>query len=187
MIIESILEYDLHKSGGKSRHPLILEIPAKIEFLPAVVSSSRSNKFIVTNSITKDNRIRTGIFRYDNENLDVFLKPMFDAALECSRSFGFQNIFSDLKSACKYIAEKSGIASQPHVILIPSSYSTEKRVSILGEADESKKYGISKIVVADVSNVVVLSRPDFVGLLTRFDTGVSLLLHNINLGIAFVI
>lgn len=185
MIIETILEYDFHKSSGKDRHPLLLEIPAKLDFLPAVVSSSRPNKFIVTNSITKDNRIRTGVFQYRDENLDVFLKPLFDCAYDCSVNYGFPNRFKKIDEAMKYIVNSSGMNSQPHIILVPNTFSKETRIDLFGEPD-GLKYKNSRLVNCDISHAVLLSRPDFVGMLTRFESGISIVLHNVKLGVAFL-
>lgn len=186
-ILESILEYDFHGTTGSAKVPLLIEIPAKKEFLPAVVSSGTPGKFIITKAITKENRIRTGVFNSVDENSDSLLNPLFATAHDCSVQMGMNNRFPDLASAIAYIKESSGIPSMPHSILIPKSIDAETCLSKYGVDPKKRKYEQARVLFCDVSKIVVLSRPDFVGLFTRFtNNAVSVLLHNVALGIAFV-
>jgi hypothetical protein len=187
MILPSILEFDVHGSFSGKKHPLILEVPASPEFLPAIVSSSRPFKFIVNRSITKENRIRTGVFKYAEENVDLLLSDMFEAAYQLSVDENYDNILLSPNLALKYIKDSSGLKSQPHGCLVPDSFSSEEFSRVFGIPPDSTDYNGVKLIRCNVKRVTFLSRPDFVGLYTRFmNEAISIILHNVRLGVSFV-
>lgn len=190
MLILRILEHDLHRSKqGQKATPLILYTPAQPNFLPAVVSSARPDKFLVVRKM-KDNQLGSGVFNYGSENLDELLGPMFDKAYELSKSEGWSNIFSGrgrLKKSIEYIQETSGYKIQPHCCLLPGDWSESKIIKFLGKKYDGKKYdGFCHVNLANVSRPIFLSQPAMVGLYTQFLGGSSsIFLHNVKLGIAF--
>lgn len=205
MIIHKILDHDLHRSkSGSNARPLWIETPAKANFLPAIVSSIQWDRYITVERMTPDGRIRSGVFSHDSDRIDEIIDPMLTAAYELSTKRKFKNIFSNPKAAFDYIQECSGTTAQPHVCLIPESWNKAKLEKWAGKANldegnliESKKdrspnkaltyRKICRVLYCKVSLPVFLSRPDFVGLYTQIVGGLtSILLHNVQQGIAFV-
>ena len=205
MILYKILDHDLHRSkSGIGARPLFIEIPAKSDFLPSIVSSTSWDRYLVVEKMTADGRIRSGVFTHDADRIDEIIAPMFAAAYKISYERGFKNIFSNPKAAFYYIQECSGTTAQPHFCLIPEEWNQTKLNKWAGkaklqEADliESKKDGnpnkaltylkICRVLYCKIEIPVFLSRPDFVGLYTQIAGGMtSILLHNIQKGIAFV-
>jgi hypothetical protein len=207
MILLKILDHDLHKSRGIVKDTPIwwIETPARANFLPALVSSTQSGRFLVSRKMTGDGRIRSGVFSHDSDRLDEIIMPMFNAAFELSTAEKWNNIFTKPKEAFNYIQKHSNEV-QPHIVLIPESWSRTKLIRWIGRnniaevsLDESVKESkakttaiiycrICKIISCRVSIPVFLSRPDFVGMYTQIVGGkTSILLHNVRYGMAFCI
>jgi hypothetical protein len=205
MILHKILDHDLHRSkSGANARPLMIETPAKGNFLPAVVSSIQWDRYIVVEKMTPDGRIRSGVFSHDSDRIDEIIEPMFAAAYKLSIDRKFKNVFSNPKAAFDFIQECSGTTAQPHVCLIPDSWSPAKLTKWAGKVNlekgnliESKKDGspiealtyrkVCRVLHCKISVPVFLSRPDFVGLYTQIVGGMtSILLHNVQQGMAFV-
>lgn len=190
MILVKILDHDLHRSRkGVDAIPLWLETPAKAAFLPAVVSSSRGS-FLVSRKLTKDEKIRSGVFSYDSDRLDEAIGNMMSAAHALSVKEGWKNVFcgkSAAASAFSYIQESSGMKSQPHACLVPEIWSDGEVQKFMGKDLDSSVYcKICRVYLCKVPFPVMLSRPDFVGMYTQFVGGKSsIILHNIKNGIAF--
>jgi hypothetical protein len=203
MILLKILEHDLHRSKRQNAVPLFLETPAKPQFLPAIVSSSRG-LFLVSRKLTSESKIRTGIFKYDSDRLDEIIGSMFRSAYELSKLEKWNNEFAKPEEAFAYIQTISGTQSQPHICLVPDSWPRTKLLKWAGKDNISEsqiisggitnsnksvipKYkSICKILPTNVDFPIFLSRPDFVGLYTQIAGGSSsILLHNIKNGIAF--
>ncbi len=193
-ILNSILTYDLHKKRGNQRmSPLMLEVPAKKEFIPAIVSSTTSGKFLVSTGLTADLMIRTGVFESSPSDLDKSIGPLFDLAFDLSKRQKYPNIFRDATSAFDYVQKTSGFKNQPHLILIPEKLAKDSMNNIFGSDNLSEKnYDVyykscAKLTRCNTSNIVFLSNPEFVGLHTRLMCGASsILLHNVKLGISFI-
>lgn len=97
-------------------------------------------------------------------------------------------------SAFEYVQRTSGLKIQPHVCLIPEAWyrgpkDTDVLKKFLGEGYDPVKRRFReccKVIGHDVSMPVFLSRPDMVGMYTQFMAGgSSVILHNVELGIAF--
>ena len=188
MILLKILDHDLLRSKSEQSNPIMLEIPAKPEFLPSIVSSTHPGKFIVVRRLTADNRIRSGVFKYDQDSIDNVLPDMFQLSYDLSVLENWNNVFKNPDDAFKYVSNNSGFKSQPHVCLIPSSWSHDRTVKTFGKnkITNDKFNGISSFLYCNVKFPVFLSRPDFVGLYTQFMGGMSsILLHNIRYGMSF--
>lgn len=183
-ILHKILDYDLlrMKSSGKENRPFWVENPGRKEFLPCVVSSMDKGRFLTTNAITKDGKIRSGAFFSAEETIDEIIPELFEAAFSCSKNAKFSNLFRSHKRAFDYIADNSGYKYCP-MWCIASDIDKIKL-----ENDGEKILGITKILlVPDISKTVFLSKPDYVGLLTRLPGNYnSLILHNIEFGLSFV-
>jgi hypothetical protein len=207
MILLKILDHDLHMPKGAVKDSTIwwIETPARSDFLPAVVSSTRGEKFLVNRKLTGDGRIRSGVFTYDSDRLDEILMPLFTAAYELSVSEKWHNLFTKPKEAFDFIQKNSNPA-QPHIVLIPEDWSRNSLIRWAGKANltempllESKSpdkraikstvvvYSkICKVVNCKTPVPIFLSRPDFVGMYTQIAGGkTSILLHNIKRGMAF--
>ena len=189
MLILKILENDLHRSKNALATPLIVEIPAFPEFLPSLVSNSRG-KFLVSEKLTRDNRIKVGVFRHDSEKMDEIIPTMLSSALELSRAESWKNVFGldGVKNAFEYIKKESNLPAQPHVCLVPSSWERDRLSKIFGvKAVGLMKYRrFCRIIQIDIPFIVFLSKPDMVGMYTHFLGGPSaILLHNIRRGISF--
>ena len=186
MILLKILDHDLHKSRDKGAFPIIIETPAKPEFIPAIVSTTDSGRFIVSRHLTGDNRIRSGIFSQSQDSIDSIIGPMISAAYKLSTDDGLGNIFNTFSAAFEHI-ETYGGPSQPHMCLVPKRDDFELEKNFGDSLIDGKFQKICSVVQCDVKIPVFLSRPDFVGLYTQFLGGKSsILLHNIQHGMAFV-
>ncbi len=183
-ILASILELDYHKTKNPDSRGLILETPARIEFLPAIISSTTASKFLTSTRLTSEGRIRSGIFK-SQENLDVYLVPLIDAAYKLSISQSWGNIFESDEPAVAYIKASADLDESPFTFLVKSGHGISS-----GDTEGtsvSKKYLGARLVEWDQNYSVVFSRPDLVGLLTQFSNShASILLHNVRLGMAFV-
>jgi hypothetical protein len=189
MLMLKILENDLHRSKNQSALPLIVEVPAIPDFLPALVSNS-TGKFLVARRLTGDNRIRVGVFQHDSDKIDQLIGPMVQAALSMSHEEGWPNVFgaSEFKKAFDYIKTQSKMPAQPHVCLVPESWPQDKISKLFGtDANIAKYRKYCRVIAAGVPCVVFLSRPDMVGLYTYFCglNTIALLLHNVKKGMAF--
>jgi len=191
LILLKILDHDLHRSKkGLDAVPLWMETPAKKGFLPAVVSSSRSNKFLVSRKLTKDDRIRSGVFTHDSDRIDDVIGDMASAAYALSLTEKWPNVFSGKTAATKafaYVQSAAGVSSQPHACLVPDSWTPEALSKSMGGDTDSGVYRkICRVYPCKVSFPVFLSRPDFVGMYTQFVGGrSSIVLHNVKNGFAF--
>lgn len=185
-----ILDHDLHRSkiDGEKRI-FILEVPGRKEFLPCVVSTSDKGRFIENNSITNDNRIRTGVFEGSEEALDEILPNLFTKAYEISKIRNYSNIFGNPNQCCEYLKDTSGYKNIPNICFLPSEWSNGKLKSLFKSIslEEGTLFKGCKYVLCDVKFGVFLSRPDFVGLYTRLPNNQnSIILHNIELGMSFL-
>ncbi len=85
--------------------------------------------------------------------------------------------------------QSSGLKTQPHVCLVPSSWSEKKASSFFGKdyvPSERKLGKCCRVVFHDVPMPTFFSRPDMVGMYTQFMNGGSaIILHNVGLGMAF--
>ena len=188
-ILLKILDHDLHRSKKDSALPLIIEVPALKEFVPAIVSNSEG-KFLLVRKLTDENRIRVGVFNSDSEKIDSNIVPMFTAAMELSTEEKWPNRFKTISEGFEYIKSESYMPAQPHVCFIPSNFSFEK-VSDLFKIKENtgvlKYKKFCRLIFSDLPFIIFLSRPDMVGLFTQFSNGrAAILLHNVKRGIAFV-
>jgi hypothetical protein len=189
MILLQILEHDLHRQRrGLEAVPLLIEIPARPEFLPALVSNS-IGKFIISRKLTKENRIRTGVFPYNSDKIDDIISNMIHSAYRLSIEEKWPNVFRGKKApedAFNYIKSNS-VPMQPHVCLIPLEWTEFKQKKFFGCVLERQKYQKYCRIVPIKTNIpTFLSRPDMVGMYTQFMGGKSsILLHNIKLGMSF--
>jgi hypothetical protein len=191
MILLKILEHDLHRSRKTGAVPLMIEVPARPEFLPALVSNARG-EFLTSRKLMSTGHIRVGIFSYDSDRVDDVLLAMTNAAYELSRDEGWKNIMTGrgvARSAFNYIRDQATLG-QPHVCLVPNSWAKSAVRKFFGpkNLDERKrKYRkYCHIVSSKVVMPVFLSRPDMVGMYTQFMGGsTSILLHNVRRGMAF--
>lgn len=186
-LIQKILDNDLFRYRKESSLPLFIEVPCKKEFLPCLVSASRPDKFLEVNRLTPESNIRTGVFQYDGAHLDMMLSSLIEAAYQISVAKSFGNTFSEVKPAIAYIKKSSGLSNFPQQALYPMN-SSEESLGKYGISLDSK--GSSNGVKwngTHVSRIVVLSRPDFVGMIHSMGRDhYSVILHNIKLGMAFV-
>lgn len=189
MLTLKILENDLHRSKRETANPLIVEIPARPEFLPALVSNS-VGEFLVARKMTGDGKIRTGVFRHDPEKIDQIIPKMLKAALDLSVAEQWPNVFgpTEFKKAFVYVKAESFMPAQPHVCLVPSAWDRDKLAKAMKTSVDAPKYQrYCRIVPIDIPFSVFLSKPDMVGLYTHFLNGgsSSILLHNVKKGMAF--
>lgn len=186
-LIQKILEADLLRYKNAASLPLFIEVPSKKEFLPSVVSASRPDKFLESNRLTPESSIRVGVFSYDGAHLDDMLVSLFDTAYQISSQRAFGNIFKSVKEASSYIKKTSGLSNFPQQVIYPKSLSDNK-LNQLGAKIDSYGSALSmKWNPTSVSRIVILSRPDFVGVFHSLGRDhYSVLLHNLRLGLAFV-
>lgn len=192
MLLLKILEHDLHRSRSEEAVPLMVEVPAHSEFLPALVSNARA-KFLVSRRLRDTGHIRVGVFPYDSDRLDDIVPVMMDAAYELSRDEGWDNVFDGrgpARAAFDYVNGQVPTAMQPHVCVIPVTWSAAKVRKFFGKKnldEKGKRYrDRCRVVSAKVVMPVFLSRPENVGMYTQFMGGsTSILLHNIRRGMAF--
>ncbi len=104
----------------------------------------------------------------------------------------YENSFSGRGSAAKafaYVQAKSGLKAQPHACLVPVSWSEKKASSFFGKEYEPGKRKFRRccrVIFHDVPMPVFFSRPDMVGMYTQFlSGGAAIILHNVELGLAF--
>ncbi len=194
MILHRLLEHDMHHSRQSDVNPLIIETPAKTEFLPAVVSTSDWGRFLISRRLTKENRLRSAVFKNDSDRSDELLKPLIAAALKLSIEEKYENIFQDYAAAFNFIYKSSGTGFHPHILLIPKKWRSGKFNKLVPKDDVTEGDSvfplykkICKVIPAPVDIPVFFSRPDFVGMYTQFlgNKG-SLILHNVRKGMAFV-
>ncbi len=188
MILPRILDHDLHGSKNNERTPLWVEIPSSPDFLPCIVSSSRSGSFLISRKLTKEGKVRTGIFSHPQDSIDQLISPLFSKAYELSVLEDYKNRFTLAHDAFRYIQTCGESDTLPHCVLVPDSFSESKIRLIFGTNYENEKYAnLAKIFRYSGDKVVFLSRPDYVGLYTAFmNSKGSLLLHNVKLGVAFL-
>ena len=193
MLLPRLLHHDLHRAkAGLDAAPLILETPAKPGFLPAVVSTSDSGRFLVSRRLTKDGRLRSGVFAQDPDRVDDIVAPLLAAAYALSVEENYPNRFRTAKQAFDYVREQSGIPALPHVVLVPAGWLGDDIDGFFGKDHLSASLGnmyrkTCRIIPAPVEFPVFFSRPDFVGMYTQFLGGrASLVLHNVRNGLAFV-
>lgn len=193
MILLRILDHDLHRSRNESAVPLYLETPARKEFLPALVSSSRG-AFLVSRSLFGDpgkpRHIRSGVFPMNPESMDGLIGPMVEAALELSVMEKWKNVFplSAPRQAFDYVRKSSGLGGQPHVCLCPEGWTDPDQAAFFGDGLEEAVYmKTCSVVPVPVPVPVFLSKPDMVGMHTQFAGGdmCSIIVHNIRRGMAF--
>jgi hypothetical protein len=190
-ILNSILAYDLHKKKGEDQGvPMMLEIPAKNNFIPSIVSSTELGRFLVSTKLTGSSMIRTGLFSSNITDLDKTIYPLFNMAYDLCKRENFQNIFSNPKDSFNYIRKSSGLKNQPHCVLIPSSMKNVNKIfgkeNIIEKNYSSFYNDVCKIVHCKIGKIIFLSNPEYVGMHTRFSSGSSsIILHNLRLGISF--
>ena len=194
MILLRLLDHDLHRTRQSIQAvPLWLETPAKPSFVPAIISGSGMDvpekRFLVARKLTKDGKLRGGVFKYNSDLIDEVIQDMLGAAYDLSVKEKWPNIFrgkNQLKGAFDYIQKNAGVTSQPHLCVIPEGNS----VSFVKAAGTDLVDGVYRKVCSTVpckfSFPVFCSRPDYVGMYTQFVGGrSSILLHNIKSGLAF--
>lgn len=184
-ILSTILEYDMHTSRSPNQQGIILETAARPEFLPAVVSTLSPSRFLTVRKLSREGRIRMGVFKTP-ENLDTHLPALIQAADALSRDESWENQFQDIKAAMAYVSVKSELDDCPMNLLISES-AAPFVYDQLGLEPDAVKFNNCKIFTWSGSKSVVMSRPDLVGLLTQFkNSTAALILHNVRLGMAFV-
>lgn len=200
MILLHLLDHDLHKARSAAAMPLWLETPARPEFMPCLVSASRPHKFLTSRRLTKEGKVRSGIFPYDADRIDDVLRDLVLAARDLSVSEGWDNVLPNPASAFDYVRRASGMNTQPHILLVPSKWSDKKLSSwsggdvsipeIRGKSSSGSTHptyrGTCKVQPCSVDFPVFCSRPDFVGMYTQFAGGKSsIVIHNVRNGMAF--
>ena len=192
----NLLEHDLHRaSKGTSATPLLIETPAKSNFVPAIVSTNTPGRFLVARKLKSDSdgtRIRSAVFKHDPDRVDDLLQPLLKAAYDLSVLDDFPNRFSTPDKAFEYIADNAGTGAHPHVLLVPQDWSVDRMKKSLGDLKESKSGSFiyrdfCRVINSNVDIPVFFSRPDYVGMYTQFLGGsASIFLHNVRNGLAFV-
>jgi hypothetical protein len=201
MILLRILDHDLHRyRRGVDGTVMWIETPAKPSFLPAVVSLS-TPKFAVTRKFA-NGMLRSGVFKHDQDRLDEVVPDLMLAAYNLSVEEKWDNIHKTAASAFSWLQKKSGTTSQPHCVLVPTSWSKPKFSKWAGKdnitygatipgSDGSKEVvtvykKVCRVQFCNVAFPVFLSRPDFVGMYTQILGGrSSILLHNTRNSMAF--
>lgn len=202
MLLTELLDHDLHRSRGGTPVPLMIEVPVPKDCFPAIVSSTRGG-FLVARGLRESGLAGVGVFDYDSDKLDALLGPMISAAHSLSEGSThvvkektvpgtYRNSFTGpgaSKRAVEYLVESSGLKTQPHVCLLPSSWSEKKASAFFGKdyvPSERKLGKCCRVVFHDVPMPTFFSRPDMVGMYTQFMNGGSaIILHNVGLGMAF--
>jgi hypothetical protein len=204
-ILGKILGQDLHirKNVAEKGRPLFIEVSMDKKFLPVVVSSTRWDKFITVNKVSKSGLIRVGIFDHDPDRIEDVLAPMFDHAFALSEELGSKNVFHDPLKAFNYIKKSCGEDGYPQFVLVPESMPNDKLNNVFGKDNVSivdmtrgttsmKSYTSvfnksCSIVPCKTNKIVFLSKSEYVGLQTQILGGLTgILLHNVKLGTAFV-
>ena len=191
MILEGILENYLMGNRG-SQNALFIEMSIPPEFFPSIVSSARGS-FLISRHQHPGGVIRVGVFN-PYGRLDDFIPPLFEKALQFSTTDKFPNVFRDSRSAFDYVRTESGEEDCPRFVLIPSEWKAAKIRSFFGTGNLKKEkenhtyMKVCKVIpVVDLKFPVFLSRPDYVGVLNTFGSNRSILLHNVEKGMAFVV
>ena len=192
MLLMNILDHDLHRSRKSDVAPLWIETPAKSMFLPAVVSGSGMDiperRFLVSRRLTQDDKIRSGVFKYDSDRIDEIIGYMMFAAYELSKNEGWLNIFvgkDQITKAFGYVQNASGMVTQPHICLVPEKKDLTDH-GIKENFVDGTYRKVCKVYSCKVDFPVFCSRPDFVGMYTQFMGGrSSVVLHNVKNGLAF--
>jgi hypothetical protein len=93
------------------------------------------------------------------------------------------------QEALSYIRKNSGLKAQPHACLVPDSWDGKRIKSFFGkeyDPKERKFAACCRVISHDVPMPVFFSRPDMVGMYTQFmNGGAAIILHNVELGLAF--
>ncbi len=104
----------------------------------------------------------------------------------------FENSFTGpdaARRAFAYVQKNSGLKAQPHSCLVPSAWDEKKTKSFFGKEYDPKKRKFAtccRVISHDVPMPVFFSRPDMVGMYTQFmNGGAAIILHNVELGLAF--
>ncbi len=195
MILLRLLEHDLHRSRNLDASPLWIETPSKPSHLPAVISGSGMDiperRFLVSRKLTKDGLLRSGTFKYDSDRVDEVIGYMMQSAYDLSVTENWPNVFrgkDQLKHAFGYIQKSIGLASQPHLCLLPEeSKALAVFTKAAGKDFVDRVYRkVCSTTPSKVAFPVFCSRPDFVGMYTQLVGGrSSILLHNVRNGLAF--
>jgi hypothetical protein len=188
-ILSKILDFDLHKSKKDGARIFFIETPGIPDFLPVVVSSIDKSRFLINNSITKDNRIRSGAFISAEESIDEVIPSLLLKSLELSRE-KFNNCFSTALAAYNYIKRESGFDNQPSACFIPNLWTEDEIKEKLSglNIDVDLMNSHCRIYRSNINFVCFLSKPDYVGLYTRLPGNMnSILLHNVKLGMSFYV
>jgi len=211
-ILLRLLEHDLHRSNkGVNATPLLIETPAKPNFVPAVVSTITPGRFLVSRSLTKEGRVRSAVFKYDPDRADDLIQPLIRSAYDLSVSEDYKNRFTTASAAFNYIAETAGTGVHPSTLLIPKDWDHDRVRKFLGDGlkEETRvkqvdEDGFNEEIVervplllyrnfcrvqhVDIDFPAFFSRPDYVGMYTQFLGGsASIFLHNVSQGLAFVV
>lgn len=187
MILDKILDHNYHRSKTEGALSLMVETPVIPQFFPMIVSDTSGN-FIISRRIVENRFVRSGVFKNPG-SYDDYIKSLFDAAYDLSKSDKFKNIFTKPDLASRYITSESGFKSQPRVVLVPNEFTDYdlKRIFVNLSHGSVIKYGQSRLMRTNISRPTFLSRPDFVGLFTQFpENHASIILHNVKSGISFV-
>lgn len=191
MILLKMLGHDLHRSREENKIPLMVETPATLELLPAIVSSSRG-EFLVSRKLKDGVYVLSGVFEWDSDRIDDIVGKLCSAALELSKSEGWDNVMAgkSVRPGFDHIVEESDMVGQPHMCLIPASWDGDRVCRAFGVKNldvQFRKYmKYCHIVPCKSEFPVFLSRPDTIGMYTQFLGGKSsILLYNIRRGMAF--
>lgn len=197
MILESIL--DTYMMGtGDDRDFMWVEMTLPSEFFPSLISSTRGT-FLVTRHQHPGGMIRVGVFSPKGP-LDTHLPALMDRALQFSKSDGFKNIFSDPSEAFHHVRSRSEEETCPRYLLVPEKWTAKKISTFFGKNNISTEDKLDigdpvtwysktcKVLPAEVTYPVFVSKPDFVGVMNVFANGSrSILLHNVSNSLAFVV
>ncbi len=198
MILQKVLDVNFHgkRNSDNSGRPLFIELSIPSTFLPVIVSSVKFDRYILVNKVSSGGTIRSGIFNYDPDRIDEILGPLFSFAFKTSEKLKLNNIFSSATKARNYIKKTSGDDLYPNIALIPNSMDEEslkkifKNSLIPPSSGENRYFSLDKkcnLIHCNVSNIIFLSKPDYVGLLTQISGGMtSVLLHNLEKGFSFL-
>jgi hypothetical protein len=195
MILLRLLDHDLHRSRASVQAvPLWIETPAKPAFVPAVISGSGMDnpekRFLVARKLTKDGKLRSGVFKYDSDRVDELIIDMMKFAYDLSVQENWPNIFRGKKSlgaAFDYVQKAAGVTSQPHMVLVPEGPAIAAFNKSAGKDLADSVYRkVCRVTPLKVGFPIFCSRPDYVGMYTQFVGGrSSILMHNIRNGLSF--
>lgn len=201
MILLKILDHDLHRyRRGVDGTVMWIETPAKPSFLPAVVSLS-TPRFAVSRKLTQG-MLRSGVFRHDPDRLDDVIPDLVTAAYNLSVEEKWDNVHKTAKAAFDWLQKRAGTTAQPHMVLVPSSWTASRFERWAGKPNVTRGESVARpdgtrdavtvyrkvcrVQTCPVPFPVFLSRPDYVGMYTQILGGrSSILLHNVRSGLAF--